>query len=170
MGSYNGQKHATTAWAPWGPHFPMYSGMMMILTRVMKRWRWFLGMPGLSGIWNTLLGMLLFTVLPFRSLLSPKWSHTFHVIPATNSSTPSIFIFIGLFCVCCIDALSSRKRNKFWLFSNSMKFHRNVPWNTIAFYALKKPKAKLFLWVWRWHILKCMLFYRKCRLNYIEHK
>lgn len=72
------------------------------------------------------------------------------------------------------DALdSSKKRNKFWLFSNSMRFHRNVPWNTKAFYVLKKkekPKAKFLLWAWRWHIWKCMLFLRKCRLNNIEHK
>lgn len=37
---------------------------------------------------------------------------------------------------------SSRKRRKFWLFSNSMNFHINVPWSTKAFYVLKKKKKK----------------------------
>ena len=37
---------------------------------------------------------------------------------------------------------SSRKRRKFWLFSNSMNFHINVPWSTKAFYVLKKKKKR----------------------------
>lgn len=63
--------------------------------------------------------------------------------PSLQTHPQNLFSFLWL-CLVAAALDISRKSNEFWLSSNSVNFHINVPWSTAAFmYASKKPKATL---------------------------
>lgn len=63
--------------------------------------------------------------------------------PSLQTRPQNLFSFLWVRLVAAAFDIS-RKSSEFWLSSNSVNFHINVPWSTAAFlYTSKKPKATL---------------------------